>query len=69
MLQEKKARLEATPAEQIEQLEDMRAKLVGKKMELQKKIDELVARRELDTPALTPASQPASQGKQQSGSG
>ena len=50
-LQVKKVILEATPAEKIEQMEALRARLVQRKTELQTKIDELTGHAKKAEPA------------------
>lgn len=42
--QEKQAVLEASPANQLEQMESLRSQLLGRKGELQRKIDELTGK-------------------------
>lgn len=46
--QEKQVRLEATPAERIEQLEFTRAKLVKRRTELEKKISDLSEKKQIN---------------------
>ena len=47
-LQEKKARIEAPPEVQIEQLENLRARLVRERDNVEKKINEIAARKSKD---------------------